>query len=313
MSRETPPTEAEFSTRQALVRLPGFDAARADAATLTPLDGLTNRVFRIDSRGETFALRIPGDGSAAIIDRRVEERNARAAAAAGVAPLIIYFGADGLMLTRFVEGAVTLSPERFRSRPGAVERAAHALRRLHQTARDFVRDFQVFAIVDDYVRLLSGRAALPEHFRDAIAEAAGIRAALAKRPAERWPCHCDPTGPNLLDTGARVWLIDWEYSGMNDPTWDLAYLSLEGRFDAGLDARLLRAYFGHAPIPAETGRFIIHKPLCLLLASLWALIQHAAGNRAADFRAYAEEALAACRAEMRMPALAAALQAVRRG
>jgi thiamine kinase-like enzyme len=297
---------------QALGRLPGFDAARAEAATLTPLNGLTNRVFRVDSNGETFALRIPGEGSAAIIDRRVEERNARAAAAAGVAPHIVYFGADGVMLTRFVERAVTLSPERFRSRPGAVEHAASALRRLHQTARDFARDFQVFSIVDDYIRLLSGQGALPEHFRETLAEVAGIRTALAKRPAERRPCHCDPTGPNLLDTGARVWLIDWEYSGMNDPMWDLAYLSLEGRFDAGLDARLLPSYFGREPGAAEAGRFAIHKPLCLLLASLWALIQHAAGRRAADFRAYADEALASCRAEIRKPALEAALQAVRR-
>jgi thiamine kinase-like enzyme len=296
-----------------LAGLPGFDAARADAATIASLKGLTNRVFKVESHGEAFALRIPGEGSAAIIDRRVEERNARAAAAVGVAPAIVHFGADGLMLTRFVEGAVTLSPERFRTRPGAVERAAAALCRLHETAQDFARDFRVFAIVDDYAALLAARGALPEAVRETIADTTAIRAALLKQPAERRPCHCDPTGPNLLDTGERVWLIDWEYSGMNDPMWDLAYLALEGRFDAPLDARLLQSYFGRAPGAAEAGRFAVHKPLCLLLASLWAFIQHVSGNRVADFSAYAGEALASCRAEMRQPGFQAALAAARDG
>ncbi len=85
-----------------------------------------------------LCLRIPGDGSAAFVDRRAEEINARAAAAAGVAPEVIYFGADGTMLTRFVEGA-PLTPEHLKASPGALQRTAAALRTLHESGGGFRR------------------------------------------------------------------------------------------------------------------------------------------------------------------------------
>jgi len=65
-------------------------------------------------------------------------------------------------------------------------------------------------------------------------------------------CHCDPLCETLLDTGQRKWTPEWEYSGMNDPIWDLGGLSVEGDFDAGQNDEMLRAYFGGAlPAPAR--------------------------------------------------------------
>ncbi len=61
------------------------------------------------------------------------------------------------------------------------------------------------------------------------------------------PCHCDPLCENFLDTGERMYIIDYEYAGNNDPMWDLGDLSVEGGFDAEQDAALLRAYFGGDP------------------------------------------------------------------
>jgi thiamine kinase-like enzyme len=69
--------------------------------------------------------------------------------------------------------------------------------------------------------------------------------------------------------------------------WDLAYLSLEADFDAAMDERLLSAYLGRAPSGDETRRMAVFKPVCDLLAALWALTQQASGNRAADFGSYA--------------------------
>ena len=73
------------------------------------------------------------------------------------------------------------------------------------------------------------------------------RAALDAHPAALAPCHCDPLCENFLDTGERMWIVDWEYSGMNDPLWDLGDLSVEGEFGPEEDEELLAAYFGGAP------------------------------------------------------------------
>jgi Ser/Thr protein kinase RdoA (MazF antagonist) len=115
------------------------------------------------------------------------------------------------------------------------------------------------------------------------AEAA--RLALAADPARLRPCHCDPTGANLLDTGERVWLVDWEYSGMNDPMWDLAYLSVQSDFDPALDEALLAAYLGRPPGQRDRSRMALYPALVELLSALWALVQQCVGTRLATFNA----------------------------
>ncbi len=279
----------EAEARRALAAVPGFTRDDALSARLTRLQGLTNRVYKVEAAGERYCLRIPGPGTAALIDRSAEAANARAAAATGIAPEIFHFGADGVMLTRFIDDAETLSPERFRDDAGAVERAASALRHLHDEAKDFTRSFEAFAVIRSYVDLLSRRGVeAPRNASTLLKRAEQIEPALARRPAPPKPCHCDPTGGNLLDTGAKIWIVDWEYSTLNDPMWDLAYLALEGGFDEERDRALLAAYFGREPAPPETGRMAVYKPVADLLSGLWALIQHTENNPAADFLADAQ-------------------------
>ncbi len=80
------------------------------------MGGLTNRVYRIGD----VVLRLPGRGTEAYIDRANEAAAAQAAAAAGVSPEVIHADpATGVMLTRFITGAVTMSPAAFRARPAA--------------------------------------------------------------------------------------------------------------------------------------------------------------------------------------------------
>jgi thiamine kinase-like enzyme len=101
------------------------------------------------------------------------------------------------------------------------------------------------------------------------------------------PSHCDPLCENFLDTGERMFIIDYEYSGNNDPMWDLGDLSVEGRFGPEQDAALLRAYFDGEPPTDQVGRMVVHKAMCDLLWTLWGVIQHVNGNAVDDFWAYA--------------------------
>lgn len=303
----------EHNARRRLAALPGFTAERAENARLVRLSGLANLVFKVEADGERLCLRIPGLGTKALLDRRSEERNARAAAAAGVAPEVIHFGADGVMLARFVEGA-PLTPARLDQSPGVLGRAATALRRLHADTADFADTFSAFETMDRHVALLAERgAALPDRRRRVLAGAETVRAALAAHPPKLRPCHCDPTGGNLIDTGERVWLVDWEYAAMNDPMWDLAYFSVESDLDAPADRTLLTAYLAHAPRDVETARMTVTKAVCELLAATWALVQGAEGNRAADFPAYADRAFASATERMATRDFAAQLETLRGG
>src|SRR3546814_7517871 len=110
-----------------------------------------------------------------------------------------------------------------------------------------------------------------------------------------------------------MWIVDWEYSGMNDPLWDLGDVSVEAGFDSAQDREMMEAYCGGAPSPALMGRMVIYKALRDLLWNYWGLIQHADGNPVDDFWAYALNRFERCQKQMRDPAFAGHVAAVAKG
>jgi thiamine kinase-like enzyme len=278
------------------------------------LAGLTNRNYKIAIGNERFVLRIPGERTSEYIDRRHEAVAARVAAEAGVNAEVLFFDeSDGLMLTRFVDGAVTMNGERFKDL-GAVARAAQAFRRMHDCGRRFATEFDLFRKMDEYLDYLHKKQArIPEGYADVQKEAEAVRAALNARPAKLRPCHCDPLAENFLDTGSRIFIIDWEYAGNNDPMWDLGDVSVEAGFDPDQDAALLEAYFEGQPPAVQAGRMVMYKAMCDLLWTLWGVIQVVNQNPADDFWSYAVNRFERCKTLMGTPAFARHLDAVRRG
>lgn len=279
-----------------LRQIPRFASVPPEAVTLTRLGGMTNENWKVDHGGESFVLRLSGVGTEAYIDRVNEETNARAAAAAGVGAEILHFDtATGLMLTRYIENTVTMSSLLFAQRKGAPARAALALKQMHTSGQRFAKRFELFAMIEDYkAHLAKLGAALPQGYNDAVKQAGMVKAALEAAPVALTPCHCDPLCENFLDDGQRMRIVDWEYSGMNDPWWDLGDIAVEAGFDADQEREMLEAYCG-GPAPAwATGRVVIYKAMCDLLWTLWGLIQHANKNPIDDFWAYALNRFVRC-------------------
>ncbi|CAN7187353.1 phosphotransferase family protein [Mesorhizobium amorphae] len=299
---------ADEIVRKTLATIPvlaGYDGP------LERLGGLTNLVYRAGD----FCLRVPGKGTEEYINRANEAVAAREAAKAGVSPQVLHVDAGtGVMVSRFIAGAETMSPEKFKLRPGSPARAGDVFRKLHTSGAVFPFRFELFAMIDDYLKVLSTKdVALPHGYHDVVREAQTVRAALAAHKLPLAACHCDPLCENFLDTGERMWIVDWEYSGMNDPLWDLGDLSVEGKFDTAQDEELMRAYFGRQPKPVERGRVVIYKATCDLLWTLWGLLQLANNNPVDDFRAYADGRFARCKALMETPEFSRHLAAVRQG
>jgi thiamine kinase-like enzyme len=298
--------------REKLRRIPRFAGVVVDH--IERLAGLTNRNYKVAIGDERFVLRIPGEGTSEYIDRRHEAVAARIAAAAGVNAEVLFFDEDdGLMLTRFVDGAVTMTGERFKDL-GAVARAARAFRRMHDCGRSFATEFNLFQKMDEYLDYLRRKSArIPDGYAEVQKEAEAVRAALNARPAPLKPCHCDPLAENFLDTGARTFIIDWEYAGNNDPMWDLGDVSIEAGFGPDQDAALMEAYFSGKPPAAQVGRMVMYKAMCDLLWTLWGVIQVVNENQVDDFWAYAVNRFERCQALMGSPGFGDRLDAVRRG
>ncbi|QIE44788.1 phosphotransferase family protein [Pseudohalocynthiibacter aestuariivivens] len=308
-------TEHTTHVIAALRNAPGFTDITAQDCTLTRLGGLTNLVHRVEARGQSVIVRIPGPGTEDYIDRRIEIVNANAAHAAGVSADVLWAdAASGIMISRTIPDIVTMTPDLFATRDGSPARAGEALAKLHRSGQTFEFRFDVFPMIDDYLKILSTKDVdLPDGYHDIVAAAEPVKAALADNPTPLAPCHCDPLCENFLDDGTRMWIVDWEYSGMNDPLWDVGDLSVEAGLTDAQDMDLMRAYFDGDPSAAQHGRVVIYKAMCDLLWTLWGLIQHADGNPAEDFWAYATGRFDRCKALMNDPAFAAHVAAVRAG
>jgi thiamine kinase-like enzyme len=286
----------------ALARVPFFGNIRQSGLEIERLSGaLTNVSYKVTVGSAAYVLRLAGEGTSDYIDRSAEEHNARVAAEAGVNAELIYFDArDGTMVTRFVEGVSMNAGEGFGRDAGAPVRAARALTRVHSLGRLFRSRFDVFAAIEGYLDLLRGwQWPLPKDYYEVGWRMRDVRRALEASPAPLVPCHNDPWPGNLIDTDGHIYLIDWEYSGMNDPMWDLADLSVEAGFGPEQDHAMMKAYHGDdSASPALYSRLEVYKAMSDLHWSLWGFVQHAKGNPAEDFWSYGLERLGRSKARM---------------
>ena len=307
----------------ALVGLPQFSAIDHDEYNATRLGGLTNLVFRLEPLtpparevfGGNIIVRIPGVGTEEYIDRAVEAHNAEQAALAGVSADVIHANPEtGLMISRCIDGITTMTPALFKERSGSPARAGRAFRQLHNSGHPFKFRFELFAMIDDYLAILATKdITMPDGYHDVVKSARPVKEALEKTPGRLCPCHCDPLCENFLDDGEKMWIVDWEYSGQNDPLWDIGDLSVEGGFDATQDMEMLHAYCDGTPDQDTIARMIIYKAMCDLLWTLWGLIQHANDNPAEDFWAYATERFERCKKLMNTPEFADHVATIAKG
>jgi thiamine kinase-like enzyme len=250
--------------------------------------GLTNQNFRVEVDGTPYFVRLPGQSTDLLaVDRANELHNTRAAAAAGAGPAVVdHDPASGALVLAWIDGR-TMSNAAFAA-PGTPARIAEALRRLHGATR-FRDDFNMFRLTDYYLGVVDARSIrIPDGYRRELPKVALIEAALAARPHPTVPCHNDLLAENYLDDGKKLWIVDYEYSGNNDPTFELGNTAQELGFDAARQEELCAAYFGEAT-PALLARMRLQMIMSDVGWTLWAAIQAAISSIDYDFWAWAEE------------------------
>jgi thiamine kinase-like enzyme len=293
---------------QVIDAIPAWAARSVRAEPIA--SGLTNRNWKVTiDDGRSFFVRIPGDATELLaVDRINERHNTRAAATAGVGPRVVYELPEwDVFVLDWVEGR-TMSIEALRA-PGTPTRVASALRRLHAGPR-FRDDFDMFRLSERYLRLVTERdIPIPPGYREAMVEMPRIEAAFAVDPLPRVPCHNDLLAENFLDDGDRLWIIDYEYSGNNDPTFELGNTCQEQGWDDERIAELCTAYFGEA-----TASLLARMRLQMIMSdvgwTLWAAIQAQISAIEFDFYGWAEERWARASAALSGPDFEGWLDAV---
>lgn len=276
--------------------------------------GLTNRNLHVVTEDGELDLVVrwsSGDAALLGIDRDAEAANTRAAADAGVGAEVVEYRPDLAMLVITFLPGEALEDASFAD-PGVVARAADACRRLHAGPR-FTGDFDMHRRQAAYLRTVRERGyALPAGYDEHAGAWEDVRRALSVAPRPTVPCNNDLLAANFIDDGRRVALIDYEYSGNNDPCFELGNTATECNLAPEQVEAYVEAYFG-TPTRADLARVRLQMLCSEYGWSLWGFIQAAASPIDYDFHGWGMERYEKAAATFGGPAFTGLLEDVARG
>ena len=263
--------------------LDAVDELRGERAVTELPGGLTNHNYRVDTAAGSFVVRIsdPDTGLLAI-DRDNEHHNSVAAAEAGVAPRVVAYRPEHVMLVvEFLPDCETMSRETMQ-RGERMAHIAEALRQLH--AGPAFRDpFDMFRIQAGYREVCRERGfAVPDRYDDFEPQVRRLEQAMRRNPEPLVPCNNDLLAENFLWDGVRFRLIDWEYSGMNEASFEVGNVWSESDLSLDQLEQLVGAYWGEAT-PAKVARARMWGLMSKYGWTLWGVIQHNLSDIDFDF------------------------------
>lgn len=245
-----------------------------DYLYLSRLGGLTNRSYKVTMKNHAeYLVRIPGFGTERLINRLDERKSNELACKLGLDSKLLYFSDDGKKVMTFIPNVQETTKEQLKKMEN-ISQAANIFRKLHTCGEDTGVRFEVFEMASMYENLIEQSGIhLHDDYQANKKMVMFIKDELdAKGLIQRVPCHNDPLIANwVLDVKNKLYLIDWEYAGMNEPMWDLSCLSIEADYTETEDDALMRMYFNHEPTLEERKRFIATKLYVDFLWTLWGL------------------------------------------
>ena len=260
-----------------------------DSQSVEPLTGgLTNTNYKVTSPAGCYVVRISGkDTSLLAIDRENELHNTIAAAETGVgAPFVATVPEHDALVLGYLEGEVMDAAKLRRGdRLGAI---ADSCRRLH-SGRRFLHDFDMFEIQPRYLAIVRERGfRLPDRYEEFEPQVRELERALRARPEQTVPCNNDLLAENFIDVGDELRLIDYEYSGNNEPSFELGNVWSESNLSLDQLEELVGAYWGN-PLRNKVARARLWGLMSKYGWTLWGSIQAGISDLDFDFWGWAME------------------------
>lgn len=253
-----------------------------------PLEGgLSNRNFVVTHRGERLVVRLGDDVPEHGVSRASEVAVSRAAHAVGLSPEVVH-AAPGAIVLRHIAGR-SLTPADVRDRR-MLERMLAVLRVCHremaQRLGSSVPTFSVFSAIRSYAETLRSRASSFAPMLPTLVDHAALLEIAVGTFAPVFG-HNDLLAANWIDDGTRLWLIDWEYAGLNSPLFDLGGLASNNELSDADETWLVESYLERPLSTGDRHRYEAMKCASLLREAMWAMVSASTSTLSVDYPAYA--------------------------
>ena len=234
--------------------------------------GMTNRSFLFSAKGAKYIMRIPGEGTDQLINRRQEAEVYRAISGLGLCDDPVYINPEnGYKITAFLDNVRTCDPDNLDD----LRRCMDKLREFHSMHLTVDHTFDIFGQIDFYESLWDGNPSIYRDYRKTKENLLALRPYVESLPKDWCLTHIDAVPDNFLfyrpseDEGELLQLTDWEYAGMQDPHVDIAMFCIYSLYDRQQCDRLIDLYFDGKCDLTTRIKIYIYIAMCGLLWSNW--------------------------------------------
>ena len=251
-----------------------------EVLSVEQLGGMTNQNYLVKTTNKQYIVKFFGKGTEKLINRQDEKHNLELLKDLDLDVKNYLFDIEaGIKVNEYIESAITLDSTSIKTK---FDKIAPILQTIHASGKELRGEFAPFEEIKKYESLIEEK--IPYANYEAVREAVfSLEKRLTDLGVDRKSCHIDLVPENFIESPqGRLYLIDWEYSSMNDPMWDLAALFLESEFTPKEEEAFL-SYYESDQTPVSREKIAIYKILQDVIWSLWTVYKEEQG---ADFGDY---------------------------
>lgn len=259
-----------------------------EIVSVEKLGGMTNNNYLVETTNRKFIVKFFGKGTEKLINRIAEKNNLEKLRDLELdVENYIFDINEGIKVNEYIENATTFDAHYIKTKNKEV---AEILQKVHGSGKELEGEFKIFDEIKKYEDLIQGeiKYAYYDKIRDKVF---GLQSHLEEIGIDRKSCHIDLVPENFIeDENGRVYLIDWEYSSMNDPMWDLAALFIESNYRKSEEGDFFKYYYSEKT-PVSIAKIMIYKILQDFLWSLWTIYK---AEQGAEFGSYGQDRYNRC-------------------
>lgn len=251
-----------------------------EVLSVEQLGGMTNQNYLVKTTNKQYIVKFFGKGTEKLINRQDEKYNLELLKDLDLDVKNYLFDIEaGIKVNEYIESAITLDSTSIKTK---FDKIAPILQTIHASGKELRGEFAPFEEIKKYESLIEEK--IPYANYEAVREKVfSLEKRLAELGVDRKSCHIDLVPENFIESPqGRLYLIDWEYSSMNDPMWDLAALFLESEFTRQ-EEEVFLSYYESDQTPVSREKITIYKILQDTIWSLWTVYKEEQG---ADFGDY---------------------------
>lgn len=269
--REIDSDSSQLQTDAIQVICEALGAQQNEVTNITVLKkGMTNRSFLFSCKDKKYIMRIPGEGTDQLINRRQEAAVYQTIAGRRICDEIAYINPEnGYKITEYLEGARVCDAENEED----LQKCMKKLREFHGQKLRVDHSFDLFGQMEYYESLWEGTPSAYKDYEKTKAHVLQLKDYIEANAGEWVLTHIDAVPDNFLfveENGKEeIRLIDWEYAGMQDPHVDIAMFCIYSLYKKEQVDHLIDLYFEGSCDDKTRIKIYCYIAVCGLLWSNW--------------------------------------------